>query len=944
MTHRSDRPGRAGAAALAWTLLALILITGCAASPPVTEPAQPGGVTVRKSPNDLRDYRYLVLPNDLRVLLVSDPDTDRAAASLTVLRGSYHEPAEYAGLAHFLEHMLFIGTEKYPEVDGYQQFISAHGGQSNAYTASDHTNYFFDVQPEHFRPAMDRFAQFFISPLLDPAYVEREKNAVNSEYQLQILDDGWRSAAVTKVAMDPDYEGSRFNIGSLDTLGDGVDEALRRFFRENYSADQMVLVALGSDSLDEMEAWVRPMFERIENRSIGPAPLPGAAFDTTDFPARLTYRTLSERHRLSFNFPVPSVDDHYRTKPAHYLTNLLGHEGDGSLHQRLKDAGWIVSLGAGVQRLDARNAFITIDIELTESGRQATDDITAALFGYIELLKSREPEAWRYDEQARAAALSFRYQEASSPTGFVYRTSPNLGRYPPEEVLEADYLMDGLDPALVKTYLNHLRPDNVLIERSGPEVATDRVEAYFNVPYRLETELRPPAQTDTAGLRLPEPNPFLPDAMDMLVQSTAAPGLAVSDPGIELWLAPDAEFRVPRANQTFFLGLEGGLSEPKDLALADLYARLTNDALNPYAYPAMLAGLGYHIGTVPSGFRLSLTGYSEKQSVLLDRVLEEFTTLTIDPGKFDRYRAELIRDWRNFSHERPYTQAYATLSHLLLSTSFAPGTLADEAENLTVEDLHRWQAERLQRISVQGLSHGNLDEASVRDAEGLLRTRLPVEDFSLTRPELTVLDDAYLMELEVAHGDAAMVLYVQDREASFESRAKSALLSQILSQQYFSALRTEQQLGYVVTMTNRTLRDRGGLVFIVQSPVASPAALEQATLAFMQAQLPRVTALGPDEFNQFKAALVSRLTEQPKNLRERNARYLADLDAGVTTFDSQERIAGIVSALSLDEIVDTLQTTLKRLASNRLLVFTRGKFTEVPAAGVPLTDVNAFRR
>jgi len=71
--------------------------------------------------------------------------------------------------------------EKYPQVDGYQQFISAHGGQSNAYTSSDHTNYFFDVQPAHFEAAMDRFAQFFISPLLDPAYVDREKNAVEAE-------------------------------------------------------------------------------------------------------------------------------------------------------------------------------------------------------------------------------------------------------------------------------------------------------------------------------------------------------------------------------------------------------------------------------------------------------------------------------------------------------------------------------------------------------------------------------------------------------------------------------------------------------------------------------------------------------------------------------------------------------------------------------------------
>jgi hypothetical protein len=115
--------------------LSLLFLSGCSAQSPVpaendTATDSAAEISIRKSPNDSRDYRYLVLPNELRVLLVSDPDTDRAAASLTVLRGYYHEPREYPGLAHFLEHMLFIGTEKYPEVDGYQQFISAHGGQS----------------------------------------------------------------------------------------------------------------------------------------------------------------------------------------------------------------------------------------------------------------------------------------------------------------------------------------------------------------------------------------------------------------------------------------------------------------------------------------------------------------------------------------------------------------------------------------------------------------------------------------------------------------------------------------------------------------------------------------------------------------------------------------------------------------------------------------------
>ena len=133
------------------TLLGLAACTAPTAKEATTEvttaaaSADAQAETIRKSPNDDRDYRYLTLANGLRVLLVSDKDTDKAAASLVALRGSIHEPQDYPGLAHFLEHMLFIGTKKYPEVSQYQTYIAAHGGSTNAYTALDHTNYFLSL-------------------------------------------------------------------------------------------------------------------------------------------------------------------------------------------------------------------------------------------------------------------------------------------------------------------------------------------------------------------------------------------------------------------------------------------------------------------------------------------------------------------------------------------------------------------------------------------------------------------------------------------------------------------------------------------------------------------------------------------------------------------------------------------------------------------------------
>lgn len=70
--------------------------------------------------------------------------------------GFMSDPDELPGLAHFCEHMLFLGTEKYPNEVEYTKYLSEHGGSSNAHTAQENTCYYFDVTPENFNGALDR--------------------------------------------------------------------------------------------------------------------------------------------------------------------------------------------------------------------------------------------------------------------------------------------------------------------------------------------------------------------------------------------------------------------------------------------------------------------------------------------------------------------------------------------------------------------------------------------------------------------------------------------------------------------------------------------------------------------------------------------------------------------------------------------------------------------
>ena len=923
-------------ACLAWAGL-----WGCAAPPVAAPAAEP---TVVKSPNDERAYRYIKLANGLRALLASDPEADKAAASLTVFRGSFHEPAERPGLAHFLEHMLFIGTEKYPEVDGYQAFISAHGGSSNAYTASDHTNYFFDIDPAYFRAGMDRFAQFFIAPLLDPAYVERERNAVHSEYQLQLKDDGWRAFAASKMALNPDHPLARFNIGSLDTLGEGTFDALKAFFEAHYSADQMALVALSNESLDELQAWIAPMFEGIANRRQGTAPVTVPPYPADGLPATLRIKPQKEIRSVSYEFPVPSTRPHFRAKPESYITNLLGHEGNGSLYAKLKDRGWIESLNASSSRFDDAHDAIDVTIGLTPAGGEQIEAITAALFAYIDLLRSEAPAAeWRYREQAQLAETHFRFQEPSSAQGFVYRIGPTLAHLPPQDLLRAPFLMADFDPELIGRYLAHLTPNNVLVTIIQPEAVTDQVEPWFNVPYALARE--PVAVAATVGktsfkFQLPAENPFIPDNLTMLPDDQAPPRRLETAEGAEVWLDRDLEFGAPRANLRLLLTVpDGGFASVDDEVAASIYRDLVADQLNAYAYPAWLAGLSFNIGLTARGYLVQIGGYTDKQDVLLPRVLEALSNAEIEPQSFERFRDERVRNWRNEALERPFSQTYTALRKALHNSAWPAEMLADAAQHLTVEALRAWRSERLTRFGLVALLHGNLDEEQAIETVESVRARLPVEAVAPFRVEIAKLAGNYRVPLAIDHADAAVALYVQDEQPGINARAQSALAAQLIKQAFFTELRTEQQLGYAVFAQATPFRNQGGISFIVQSPVASPAALEQAILTFMDARPDAVRSLSDEAFIQHKSGLISDLTERDKNLNQRSQRLWRNLDLGYLNFDANGQLADAVARLSKAEMVDFMKALRQRARSHRLIIYNLGKFTEPPTQGKLIEDL-----
>lgn len=694
-----------------------------------------------KSAEDKRLYRCLELQNEMKVLLISDSRTDKAAASLDVNVGHMSDPVELPGLAHFCEHMLFLGTEKYPSENEYSKYLSEHGGGSNACTYSDHTTYYFDIVPEHLDEALDRFAQFFLCPLFTESATEREVNAVNSEHEKNIPSDSWRLDQLEKSTAKKDHAFNKFGTGNKQTLdtipkenGINVREELLKFHDTWYSSNIMALAVLGRESLDQLEKLVVELFSDVKNKNVVAPKWTEHPFGPEQLQMKGFIIPVKDLRNLNITFPIPDLHEYYKFGPGHYLSHLFGHEGPGSLLSVLRAKGWCNSLVGGSRTGSRGFGFFGINVDLTEEGIDHVDDIVRLVFQYVNMLKKEGPMEWIFQEYKDIVSMHFRFKDKESPRSYVSNIVHNLHEYPLEEVLSGCYLISDWRPDLIEMVLGYLTPENIRVAVVGqkfePE-ATD-VEKWYGTKYKLEKipesildEWRSFDLCD--DLKLPPKNEFIPTDFDLMKCEDNAPvyPFIIQDTSLSrVWFKQDNEFLLPKANLSFEFVSPLAYLDPVSCNMTYMFVQLFKDALNEYAYAAELAGMRWELTNTKYGMILGIGGYNSKQHVLLDKIMEKLTNFKIDPKRFDILKENYVRGLKNFEAEQPYQHAVYYLAVLLAEQAWTKEELLAAADDLTVEKVEAFIPQILSKMHIECLIHGNADKQKALHLVHLVEERL----------------------------------------------------------------------------------------------------------------------------------------------------------------------------------------------------------------------------
>ncbi|MGQ7261125.1 insulinase family protein [Vreelandella sp. V005] len=866
-------------------------------------------VTPITSPYDSRDYRVLTLENGLNVLLVSDPEADKAAASMNVRVGSAQDPDDLQGLAHFLEHMLFLGTEPYPESDGYQRYIANNAGSHNAFTAQQDTNYFFDIEPSALPGALDRFSEFFLSPLFNADHLESERNIVHSEYMARIRDESRRENDVLNQLLNPENPTTGFAVGSRKTLASPPEgetplrERVIDFYHQHYDANVMNLAIVAPQPLDQLEKWVAERFAAIPDRDLSAPTIDAPLIDTDTLPRYIERQSLQDRRQLRFYFPVPDPTDDYRSKPTQLIAHLLGDEGDGSLLSVLRDSGLADGLSAGIGRGDGNEALFTISISLTPAGAERLDDIEATLLAAIEQLRNDGLAEWRYEEQADLNEQGFRFQQHGAPQQEATRLSMSLSRYPVEDVQYAAYRMDGPDAERQQAYLDALTADNMLRFYSGPDVESDTVSPWFNTQWKEQTPDQPGQAL--SGLALPGPNPFIASDLTLLEGQDDHPSLLVDTPSFTAWHMQDARFNTPSVEWRVSLQNPTASYSPDEAVLTRLLASWLNDSLNESLYPAWLAGQSFSAYPHSRGMTLSFSGWRDGQTPLIEQAIEQLKSAPITDSAFERVRYQLQREWRNAPQSSLYGQASRMLGEALLTPQWSTAELLAASDRFERHHLEDFRQRFLENLYVDAMAVGNLDEALAREQAQLMRAQLRPR---LTRdeiPNLTPLaaDEAHAVLHPHSSRDESLVLrYLQARDQTLEEQATTSVIAQWLDTPFYQQLRTEQQLGYIVNAGYSPLLEAAGIALVVQSPDVDSDTIAERIDTFLEEAGQRLEPLTDEALAPYRQAVHDQLRQRDTSLPGMANRYWQATALEDVRFDRRDQLAELVLDVSLDDI------------------------------------------
>lgn len=882
------------------------------------------------------------LGNELEAYIVSDPQLKESALSLTVARGQWDDTTP--GIAHFVEHMLFMGSEKYPTVDQFAQFVRDNGGSYNAFTSSTQTSYMFSVNNRAFDEAVDRLVDFFRSPLFKSEGIADERKAVDQEFTKSIDSDSMRLYMIEKQLANTDHPFARFGCGNSETLGKLTRQDVVSWYEKNYSSNIMRLTVYSPRPLAELKALVEKQFSSIPNRHFAPKHYPGPILAPERKGKMIYLPSRQESKNLQLCWEMPA---HLANQAGHHtddlLSRILSDEAPGSLLSTLKKSSLANAVSAGQWRLSQGSALFFIDVDLTDSGVQKHPEVLSIIFSHMAALRTEGIPRYLFEEMQTSYSLHYEYQTPQDGFRLAAHDAHNILYEEMSSFPEQASQAKAFDEERCKQLLKALHPRQCAISLIASTGLTGEVpsqkEKWTGAEYALK-KIRPEQirawneASPTESFALPVKNPYLPKSLPTIKQNTEASykpkNIEDSSHG-RFYYAPDVHFAIPKTSASFAIKTDKtDIRAPRAAAYITLLTEMLDDQTAKTTYLAAGADCKAQFSYSRGALCLTVSGWSPSIQPLVETQLTALKNLSVDRTHFARAKESALTRLRAAQKTSPLS-AGMQVSRKILTDMYQPHEVERAMLPLQLDDFTRFYKNFLKHAHVESVICGALspeESITIKDsALSLIGAKpLPKSD-QRTQKALLLPNESSPLAVKQSFPLAsnAALLHIQAADQTLENEVTQELLTNAIQPAFFEELRTNQQTGYVNYAFMSKYENVAVTTFAVQSASHSPEELVARYELFLEDYLRKInTHLSAERFETIRSSLIESYSKPPHTLDQMNAQIRVEAFDYCERFNLREEKIAYAKNLTHAEALQAAHKLFGRSNKRRLAILIQG--------------------
>ncbi|MCX6990638.1 MAG: insulinase family protein [Chlamydiae bacterium] len=799
--------------------------------------------------NTARKTLKIRLKNGLEVYLISDPQVEQSAASLAVEVGSWSDPANVPGMAHFVEHLLFMGTRKYPVESDFCKYIGERGGEYNAFTSHDRTVYGFCLNHEGLAGGLDRLSHFFIDPLFSSSTIEREKNAIHHEFEDHIENDSIRIWRVLKETGNPMHPNAVFSCGNLKSLEDVSSKEIEEWYCRHYTAPNMNLVILSSMPLSELTKMAVKFFSPISSEH-GKKYLYKEPFTSEKQKGHFIYVNPSYKSRsLQLIWEVPKeFAEGFSMRPMQLVQLALDHQGENSLGSHLEEEDLAKELVVDYWRIEKDHVLFMIEVALTKNGVEHVDDVIYKCFQAINQLKEKGIPYYLYEQLYDAEKQLLNGSSLSNSFDFVLEAAASLIDEELETFPQKMSIPSNYDKTFLNRFVHSLVPESCIFLLMAPERETqiklNAIEKWMGTSYTVRTiaeerlsnwkhasshpeiDVRPADYEGRDEIEIPGLEDEEGEEAVSVIDSCSA----------NICLSYVDDETSDSVSAFFCIDNLGGKNSVKEAAMTSLFVMELRDRLSEVFTQEEENSLFWNIISGDLEFYLFLKASGDRKAEDFQTFFEKLSKIIVDIEGFEQVKAYYIDNYSGDPDPLEYAQAIA--QSLLVPNSYTAAEIYKTIQTISFDDYKVFSSQFFKKIFVEGVFYGYLSEGDVATYWQLIESCLKQDDCKEgeelpARTEEINWSHPVAIEKETHRKGNALLVVLNIGSVTRENWAIQKILSQLLQDEFFEELRTRQQTAYRLYSWGETFQDRLLQYVAIQSSTHDPQDLKVRVEVFL---------------------------------------------------------------------------------------------------------------